>query len=671
MSVRKSVLVIIYLLLNSYCIQAQNTEADSLKKLLKTLGEVPERVLVLEGLSYAYVSAYPDTALLYAMQGLQLAQKIGDRRGEAYCTNALGNVYFSVGDYPKALEMYLQSIRMKEQLKGQSHAIAVTYFNIANVYTEQEDYPHALYYLFKTKQVDEKAEDSAGILYDLYSLSSIYLRMKKTDSALYYVEDAYKLAKRLDDKNLIGAIVNNYGEIYSSLNNFSLAAKNYHLSLHYAGMIKDNEVIASDYYGLAKIYKEQNLLDSSVFYARKALRVAQEAPFLKQLLDASTFLSGLFKSTMQFDSAFHYQELSIATKDSLFNVEKIKKVQNLKLLEQQRQQAIEVDKIKYRNRVKLYVVIFVSFVFLLIAILLWRNNKQRQKAYKLLQQQKSRTEQALQELTSTQAQLVQREKMASLGELTAGIAHEIKNPLNFINNFAEINAELLEELTENKAHDKKAEMEIHETLKTNLEKIIQHGRRADSIVKNMMDHSRISTGIKEPTDINALTDEYLKLAWHSFVVKDKTLSAGQAGFNAHIETHFDKAIKKVNLVPQDIGRVLLNLFNNAFYAVKEKKKQLNGTYKPVVTVTTAKISSRVDNEDECIEISVRDNGIGMPQEVLSKIFQPFFTTKPTGQGTGLGLSLSYDIITNVHNGKFKVDTKEGEYTEFIIQLPVR
>jgi signal transduction histidine kinase len=657
----KKPLTLLLLLCNFYFSQSQNTEADSLKKLLKTLVDGPERVLVLEGLSYAYVSAYPDTALQYAMQGLQLAQKINDLRGEAYCTNALGNVYFGVGDYPKALEMYLQSLQMKERLKNQEQAIAVTYFNIANVYTEQEDYPHALYYLFKTKQVDENAKDSAGILFDLYSLSSIHLRMKNTDSALYYAENAYQLAKRLNDKNLIGAIVNNYGEIYASLNNFPLAAQKYHISIYHADAVKDHEVIASDYYGLAKIYKQQNVFDSSVFYARKALSVAEEAPFLKQLLEASTFLAGLYKSTKRFDSAFKYQELSIATKDSLYNVEKIKKVQNLKLLEQQRQQTIEVANIKYQNKIKLYAVIFVSCIFLMIAILLWRTNKQRKKAYALLQEQKLMTDRALDELKATQAQLLQKEKMASLGELTAGIAHEIKNPLNFINNFAELNSELLDEL-KGKAHDKKAESEIHATIKQNLEKIIHHGKRADSIVRSMMEHSRISKGTKEPTDINALAEEYLRLAWQSIKAEDES-------FHVHIEMHFDEAIEKINLVPQDIGRVLLNLFNNAFYAVNEKKKQLDpAAYEPVVSITTRKTNSQA-GENGRIEIAVRDNGIGIPENVLNKIFQPFFTTKPAGQGTGLGLSLSYDIITKAHDGELRVNTVEGEYAEFIIQLP--
>jgi two-component system NtrC family sensor kinase len=661
----RKLITFLLLLLTLHLVQAQNTETDSLKKLLTTLSEGPERVQVLEGLSYAYLSAYPDTAMQYAIQGLQLAQKINDRIGESYCINALGNVYFGVGDYPKALEMYLQSLKIKEGLKNQQQALSVTYFNIANVYTEQEDYSHALYYLFKSAGIDKQANDSASILFDLHSLSSIYLRMRKTDSALYYVQQAVELAGRLHDKNMIGAILNNYGEIHSYLKNYALAAKYYHQSIHYVKAINDNEVLSSNYYGLAKIYREQKLLDSSIAYTRKAVAVAQEAPFLKRLMESSSFLADLFKTTKQFDSAFHYQQVSIAAKDSLYNVEKIKKVQNLKLLEQQRQQAIEVDKIEFRNKVKLYAVIFASCVFMLIALLLWRNNKQKQKAYLLLQQQKLKTEEALNELQSTQNQLVQKEKMASLGELTAGIAHEIQNPLNFINNFSELNVELINELKEERHKEtgnKNAEDEIYNDIKANLEKIIHHGKRADSIVKNMLEHSRASASQWQPTDINALADEFFKLSYHAVRAKDKS-------FNADMETHFDATIETINLLPQDIGRVLLNLFNNAFYAVNEKRKQSNADYKPVVSVTTKKLNTH--KGEGGVVIIIRDNGIGIPQHTLHKIFQPFFTTKPTGQGTGLGLSLSYDIITKAHGGELKVNTKEGEYTEFIIELPFK
>ena len=270
-------------------------------------------------------------------------------------------------------------------------------------------------------------------------------------------------------------------------------------------------------------------------------------------------------------------------------------------------------------------------------------------------------EKAYNELKVTQAQLVQSEKMASLGELTAGIAHEIQNPLNFVNNFSEINSELVKEM---KQEIDKGNFEdvksIADNIDENEQKIIHHGKRADAIVKGMLQHSRSSSNTKEPTNINALADEYLRLSYHGLRAKDKS-------FNATMKTDFDETIGNINIVPQDIGRVILNLINNAFYAVDEKKKQQPEGYEPTVTVSTKSVKSPSGVLE--VLLTVQDNGNGIPQKVIDKIFQPFFTTKPTGEGTGLGLSLSYDII-KAHGGEIKVETKDGEGSEFIIQLPI-
>ena len=296
-----------------------------------------------------------------------------------------------------------------------------------------------------------------------------------------------------------------------------------------------------------------------------------------------------------------------------------------------------------------------------------------------LTQQKNELENALSELKATQAQLIQSEKMASLGELTAGIAHEIQNPLNFVNNFAEVNSELIEEfkseiVKNNSERDAQTESEILNDIAQNLTRIAFHGRRADSIVKGMLQHSRKNTGQKEPTDLNALCDEFLRLSYHGLRAKDKS-------FNADFKTSFDETIGKITIVPQNISRVLLNLFNNAFYAVNEKKKNYQSAaesdYKPLVMVTTRRIKSSQteaaksspSGDGGAVEVVVKDNGSGISQAVIDKIFQPFFTTKPTGQGTGLGLSMSYDIITKEHGGKLTVCSGEGEYAEFIIELP--
>jgi len=276
-----------------------------------------------------------------------------------------------------------------------------------------------------------------------------------------------------------------------------------------------------------------------------------------------------------------------------------------------------------------------------------------------IEAQRDDLEQAVKELKLMQSQLVQSEKLASLGELTAGIAHEIQNPLNFVNNFAEVSIELVNELKEE--HDKEArepelENEILTNLEQNLQKINLHGKRADGIVKNMLQHSRNNSSERYLTDINALADEYMRLSYHGLRAKDKN-------FNSAMTTHFDSSLPKINIVPQDIGRVLLNLYNNAFYAVTHKKKTAGPDYKPEISVTTYSKNNQV-------VITVRDNGNGIPENIKDKIMQPFFTTKPTGEGTGLGLSLSYDMVVKGHGGIINIESVEGEFTEFTVQLPV-
>jgi signal transduction histidine kinase len=305
--------------------------------------------------------------------------------------------------------------------------------------------------------------------------------------------------------------------------------------------------------------------------------------------------------------------------------------------------------------------------FLIISGLAWAFARYRSRKLKrenvLLENKITRRtaqlQQSLEDLKTTQTQLIQSEKMASLGELTAGIAHEIQNPLNFVNNFSEVNLEMNRELREKiekleiSAKEKSDIDELMTNIEQNEKKINHHGKRADAIVKGMLQHSRSSNGLKEATDFNALADEYLRLSYHGLRAKDKK-------FNVNLVTRFDDHIGKINIVPQDFGRVLLNLYNNAMYSVGEKKKQLNGDYEPTITVTTKKQNGKV-------EMIIADNGIGIPKKVLDKIFQPFFTTKPTGEGTGLGLSLSYDII-KAHDGEISVHTKDGEGAEFIITL---
>jgi signal transduction histidine kinase len=333
------------------------------------------------------------------------------------------------------------------------------------------------------------------------------------------------------------------------------------------------------------------------------------------------------------------------------------------------QKQAEVNMLNTQKRNQKNLVISLGIILFLATIILFillKNNQNKQKAYKVLNLQKQETElqkakaeDALSELQLTQKYLIQSAKMASLGELTAGIAHEIKNPLNFVNNFSEVSLEMLDELREgllNKlsSTDKADAALIVNDIHDNLNKILHHGKRADSIVQGMLQHSRPSNSKKELTDMNALAEQYLRLSYNGLSAKDK--------LNINYSSAVDENLVKIQVVPQDIGNVLLNLFNNAFYSVSKKKEQANDTYEPLVSVTTKQVGNKM-------ELSVKDNGMGINQNVIDKIFQPFFTTKPTGQGTGLGLSLCYDII-QAHGGQLSVETQEGEFAEFIIQLPL-
>ena len=424
-----------------------------------------------------------------------------------------------------------------------------------------------------------------------------------------------------------------------------------------------------------KNYTQQQL--KTVFEnLNKELSVAKASGNIKKLRGGYYELTKLDSSTGNYKQAYEHYKLYTIYRDSLIKEETEKKELQAKMqYEFDKKQAIakaeqdkkdaEQQRIKNMQYFTIAALAFLLLAILLFAFIQWRNNKQKKKANALLQQQKEKVEDTLTELKSTQSQLIQAEKMASLGELTAGIAHEIQNPLNFVNNFSEVNKELLIEMKGEIQRGNIGEVTaIANDVIDNEEKIIHHGKRADAIVKGMLQHSRSSAGVKEPTDINALCDEYLRLSYHGLRAKNKS-------FNADFKTDFDESIGEIKIVPQDIGRVLLNLYNNAFYAVTEKAKShqpLKGSkeYEPTVTVSTRSV--KFPSGGLGVELTVKDNGNGIPQKVIDKIFQPFFTTKPTGQGTGLGLSLSYDIV-KAHRGEIKVKTKEGEGSEFIIQLP--
>lgn len=634
-----------------------------------------------------------DSALYYSGQTLLQLQKIKAsdvaRPGKGspyaqYLFNAqevAAGLVNSLGNYTKSLELRLNNLKLAEE-QSDTAMLFSSLEGIANTYAAMKDYQSELAYGNRLLALGEACsrakkpyalyvEGSAG----LFRTEALY-NLGKQDSALYYGKRLLALAKQVNFLPGLAQVSFRLGTIYAAKDSLAKARAYFLQAADYGNRTFLFPVVVRSQAGLARLFQRLGRTDSAFVYAKAAFAGLQQRANIQTwgestealTAEVSPLLADLYQQSGRPDSAYKYLQLSVAMKDSLYNLDKLRQFQNIgfneTLRQQQQQQEEKAARRQYENRIKFTLLGGGLLALLVVAFLLYRNNRQKQKANLLLQktnaaveEQRAKAEDALRGLQAAQAQLVQQEKMASLGELTAGIAHEIQNPLNFVNNFAEVNAELLEELKRALLSGSNHEaIGLADEIKENEAKISRHGKRADGIVKGMLQHARASTGQKEPTDINKLADEYLRLSYQGMRAKDNS-------FNAAIEKSFDGTVGSINVVPQEIGRVLLNLFNNAFYAVNEKKKQLNDAYTPLVAVTTRKDGGKVI-------VTVKDNGTGIPQKVADKIFQPFFTTKPTGEGTGLGLSLSYDVVTKGHGGTLTVQSKAGEGSEFVVVLSV-
>ena len=638
---KKKFSVFLLVLLSILNTNAQNI--DSLKRILTIAKEDTNKVEILYTLYYHYRNTYPDSALPYIQEAYKLSKEIKFDLGVRYSLSELSDMAQTLNNYKQALNYDSIGLALFIRMKDTA-GIGFILTRMGNIYGELHDLKNSLLFYHKALNIMTSFSDTTHLIIYFYAgISGIYEQNNQLDSALYYAKKAYQLNPDY------GYGLQKMAIAYARLGNGELALEFYKKSMQPA--LRDNVRgdLVNIYNGIAEVHKAKGNIDSATVYAKLALssEIGQHDP--SGALKASLILIDIYESINNKDSAIKYLKLTTALKDSLFNRERerLKTVENITYREEIKTKDAEAAYIRSENNLKLMLLLASLFAAIIIAFILVRSNRHKEK-------DKLKIEKAYSELKSTQTQLIHSEKMASLGELTAGIAHEIQNPLNFVNNFSEVNNELLaemnDEIEKGNYKDVKA---IAKDITDNQEKINHHGRRADAIVKNMLQHSRQTKGQKEPTDINALCDEYLRLSFHGMRAKDKS-------FNADFETEFDNTIGKINIVPQDIGRVLLNLFNNAFYAVNEKKKLDGEKYQPVISVQTKK-------ENNSVRITVSDNGNGISQKIVDKIFQPFFTTKPTGQGTGLGLSLSYDII-KAHGGEIKVQTTKGQGSEFIVQL---
>jgi signal transduction histidine kinase/Tfp pilus assembly protein PilF len=670
--------IISLLLLPSFVVgQQENPYLSSLYRSLSAATSDTARMKACSNLGSYYLLEDRDSSNFYLEKALSIAVKLNLKLDEASILNNMGVILMQQEKFSKSLEFYLKALNIARdpaiektfwhlsQGKNPKNArmlqLSISYdlIGLLNAYTGNwvDNINNQLKNYREAEKYAKAAGNSGMIAYITFHMGIAYMNEGKLDSALLFIKKAISTFSDLKDQTGLGRAMKFLGDTYERMGNFDLAANTILQALAHLKKTNDYVHIALAYISLNRVYTDLKKNDSALYYAKESLKIFEKRKDPVGKKDAYNLLASYFDHLGRTDSATVYLKLAKSLSDSLSEEERknLLAFQDVVVDEQVKLEKLEREKIETRQKLRIYLLTAGIVVFIAIVFLLYRNNRNRKKANETLRQRNEKIENTLHQLRSTQKQLIQSEKMASLGEMTAGIAHEIQNPLNFVNNFSEVNEELLKDL---KTEAEKGNLEevkaIANDIASNSEKINHHGKRADAIVKGMLQHSRTSSGQKELTDINALAEEYLRLAYHGLRAKDKS-------FNASFDTDFDNSIDKLNINPQDIGRVILNLINNAFYAVTEKKKQLQDGYEPAVLISTRKVGDK-------IEIKIKDNGNGIPQKVLDKIFQPFFTTKPTGQGTGLGLSLSYDIA-KAHGGEIKVETREGQGSEFSILLP--
>jgi signal transduction histidine kinase len=609
-----------------------------------------------------------------------LARKLNFTAGEIHADVSLAQWYMQRPDYIKALEYARQAMDLAKA--GPAKSLGSVLRTTGDIYFNLRDFARALtYHNQALKLYQQKGWTyDAGEEYNLIAVD--YGEWKKYDKAIYYGKITETIAEKLNSKILKGQAYGNLGWHYYRIKNYLEAYKYCQKELQVEG--EDDPVGASNLGTLGDIFRDapDSLLvkmnvnpgqrdQKALEYFKKSLAGSKiTSNFLSIIVDYHD-LSKSYAKMGDYKQAYAAYQNYILYRDSSVNVAQQKSV--ILTEAHSREEALKYQEqlagIKAGQQRNYFFAVVAALLLVSVFIALNYYNQRRSNrlilaAKEQLDQQRAEVttqrdqlSETIKELKAAQQQLIQAEKMASLGELTAGIAHEIQNPLNFVNNFSDVNREMIDELKAELAAGHLDEvLAIANDLQQNEEKISHHGKRADFIVKGMLQHSRTPTGEKQLTNVNMLADEFLKISYHGLRAKDKS-------FNAELVTNFDEQLPKVTIAQQDMGRVLLNLYTNAFYAVNQKAKTAGADYKPVVTVCTKFERGR-------IIITVKDNGIGMPDAIKDKIMQPFFTTKPTGQGTGLGLSLSYDIVVKGHGGQLTATSKEGEFSQFEVVIPV-
>lgn len=632
--------------------------------------------------------------------GEKLAKSVNDIVGLARNYANYGMFYGMQSKYDSSIYYYNKTIDITKNW-GDKNEVSRAYQNIAIDYQMLSNFKQALNYQNKSLQIADAANDISGLAYVSVNMAITYQSLNDTVQAEKLYLNAIDYAKKAEIKNVELYAYSNLSSLYEQNKSWHLcydygmkaaalgrqtgdvgitavSLSKAAVALAYQKKFSDAETLSAQAVIIADsthqplnifqtlsnrafVKKAQTLYPEAIALYEKGFAALKDADiYASQIGNSYGELANCYEALGNYQKALASYKISTKINDTIRSRDNVQRATELSMNyefdKKEQTTKAEQDKLNATaNTKQTALIIGLLLTVAIIGVVIYAYSN-KQKANNLLQKQKGEIQTTLTELKATQAQLVQSEKMASLGELTAGIAHEIQNPLNFVNNFSEVSAELLDEMQAELDSGNKDEAEqIATEIKQNLQKIVHHGKRADAIVKGMLQHSRTSTGQKEPVLLNSFANDYLRLSYQGLRAKDKT-------FNSALSTDFDQSIEKINIIPQDLGRVLLNLFTNAFYSVAQKeKKQIDG-YKPEVSLTTKRLNNS-------IQICVRDNGSGVPQKIKEKIYQPFFTTKPTGEGTGLGLSLSFDIITKGHGGTLQLNTEEGEFAEFVITIP--
>lgn len=648
---------------------------DSMETALRDAANDTIRLEINRQLGFYFQDGAADIGLVYHQAQLELAKKLNLRLWEADAYQQVAYCYSRIDNLPAAYESYMKGFKIARDPSSSKNGWGYQNFS----YSESPD---------------DARQSIIGMIH--FEISGLYARSRSYDEQRYHLFEAIKIGEKLQNKKILSLATRDIGLDYFNNNQPDSAFKYYTKALDYYkdSPYQTQSAVILEF--LSQYYLQEQKIDSALFYLRKALRISIEDNKIGSIAAVQLALGSLFKETGQVDSAFYYTSECIETARSINNpqgvglgkiqlasiyrlqdknmlaydelesgkmlldsindayITRLVKFQNIDFDQKIRVQELEKEKEQTESRIRMYALLVGLGIFLLVALLLYRNNRQKQKANKVL-------ENTLADLKMTQDQLVQQEKLANLGQLTAGIAHEIKNPLNFVINFSEVSKELIDEAFDElkELEDSEAKEEVIAILndvRDNLTKVHEHGSRADGIVKSMLQHSRGGSGKMEPTNLNALVQEYVNLAFHG-------MRANKNPINVKLEFDLDENLGQVNVIGEDFSRVVLNLSNNAFDAMREKAKT-DPEYSPVLAVKTQR-----STKDE-IRITITDNGLGIPDDIKDKVLQPFFTTKKGTDGTGLGLSITNDIV-KAHGGEMDIVSSPGTGTTFSIHLSTK